>query len=99
MQGTTEHSMIAVIIRQPHAAAGTLLLLGLLLAAGCAADRTAEAHAVAAPTDRTRRFRLLPLRDLARQSRRHAAHPCRRGPGPRPARRHSRSPLRRQAYG
>jgi len=45
--------MIAVIIRQPHAAAGTLLLLGLLLAAGCAADRTAEAQAMAAPTDRT----------------------------------------------
>ena len=45
--------MIAVIIRQPHAAAGILLLLGLLLAAGCAADRTAEAQAAATPTDRT----------------------------------------------
>ena len=45
--------MIAVIIRQPHAAAGILLLLGLLLAAGCAADRTAEAQAVTATTDRS----------------------------------------------
>ena len=49
--------------------------------------------------DRTRCYHLLPVRDLARQSRRHAAHPWRGGPVPRPARRHSRSPLRRQAYG